>query len=146
MSTVSHVFCFPNCTCLHVVADLSCSHAVFNCNFCAFSIVEPTFTVQPAMANRFPQESAMFKCNATGTPTPKITWFHNGRKVTPSTTGRIQINSKNELKFTSLQSGDKGTVQCVATNDAGEAMSKALLSVKRKQKCVVIYLPSVHVA
>ena len=96
------------------------------------SFAEPTFTVQPAMVDKFPQESALFKCNATGPPKPKITWFHNGQKVKRSTTGRIQINSKNELKFTSLQSGDKGTVQCVATNDAGEAISKAILKVKGK--------------
>lgn len=97
------------------------------------SLVEPTFTVQPAMVDKNPQESAVFKCSATGSPKPQITWFHNGQKVTPSTTGRIQINSKNELKFTSLQSGDKGTVQCVATNDAGEAISKAILNVKGKK-------------
>ncbi|XP_078347645.1 protein sidekick-2-like isoform X2 [Oculina patagonica] len=93
-------------------------------------IVEPTFTIQPTMVDKSAQETAVFKCNATGLPKPTITWFHNGEKVTPLTTGRIQINSKNELKFTSLQSGDKGTVQCVATNDAGEAISKAILNVK----------------
>ena len=80
----------------------------------------------------------MFKCNAIGSPKPQITWFHNGQKVARSNVGRIQINSKNELRFTSLQSGDKGTVQCVATNDAGEAISKATLNVKSKyQICVV---------
>ncbi|KAJ7340258.1 Roundabout 1 [Desmophyllum pertusum] len=44
-------------------------------------IVEPTFTVQPAMANRFPQESAMFKCNATGTPTPKLPGSTTGKRL-----------------------------------------------------------------
>lgn len=103
--------------------------------------MEPTFTVQPGVVDKYPQESAVFKCNATGPPKPQITWFHNGQKVPPSTTGRIQINSKNELKFTSLQSGDKGTVQCVATNDAGEAISKATLNVKSKhQMCSHIYV------
>ncbi|XP_020611355.1 protein sidekick-2-like isoform X2 [Orbicella faveolata] len=82
------------------------------------------------MADKYPQESVVFKCNATGSPKPQITWFHNGQKVAPSNVGRIQVNSKNELKFTSLQSGDKGTVQCVATNDGGEAISKATLNVK----------------
>lgn len=92
------------------------------------------------MVDKSAQESAVFKCNATGPPKPTITWYHNGEKVKPSTTGRIQINSKNELKFTSLQSGDKGTVQCVATNDAGEAISKAILNVKGKQQCAVFYM------
>lgn len=95
----------------------------------------PTFTVTPTMADKYPQESVTFKCSATGTPTPEITWFHNGQKVPPSTTGRIQINSKNDLTFISLQSGDKGSVQCAATNDAGEILSKALLRVKGK-KCI----------
>jgi len=88
------------------------------------------------MADKYPQESVVFKCNATGSPKPQITWFHNGQKVAPSNVGRIQINSKNELKFTSLQSGDKRTVQCVATNDGGEAISKATFNVKSKyQAC-----------
>ena len=85
------------------------------------------------MADKYPQESVVFKCNATGSPKPQISWFHNGQKVAPSNVGRIQINSKNELKFTSLQSGDKGTVQCFATNDAGEAISKASLNVIKSE-------------
>ena len=80
----------------------------------------------------------MFKCNAIGSPKPQITWFHNGKKLSSSNVGRVQINSKNELKFTSLQSGDKGTVQCVATNDAGEAISKATLNVKSKCQGYVV--------
>lgn len=99
---------------------------------CLFSLVEPKFTVPPANADKRPQESVIFACSASGTPQPKITWFHNGVKVPPSPTGRIQINSKNELKFTSLQSGDKGTVQCVATNDAGEAIINATLRISGK--------------
>ena len=95
-----------------------------------FPLVEPTFTIQPQNTEKFPQESVIFACNASGIPQPTITWFHNGKIVT--TTGRIQINSKKELKFTSLQSGDKGTVQCVATNDAGEKIITATLKVKRK--------------
>lgn len=88
------------------------------------------------MADKYPQESVVFKCNATGPPKPQITWYHNGQKVAPSNVGRVQINSKNELKFTSIQSGDKGTVQCVATNDAGEAISKATLNVKCRYQII----------
>ena len=80
----------------------------------------------------------MFRCNATGLPKPQISWFHNGKKVEPSNVGRIQRNSKNELKFTSLQSVDKGTVQCVATNDAGEAISKGALNVKSEYQGYVV--------
>ena len=85
--------------------------------------------------DKYPQESATFNCSATGTPTPKITWFHNGQKVTASTTGRVRINNKNDLTFTSLQSGDKGTVQCAATNDGAEILDKALLRVRGKNRC-----------
>ena len=90
------------------------------------------------MADKYPQESVVFKCNATGFPKPQVTWFHNGEKVQASNVGRIQINSKNELIFTSLQSGDKGTVQCAATNDAGEAISKATLNVKSEYQGYVV--------
>ena len=97
-----------------------------------FFIDQPTFRVTPSNINKYPQEAAIFACNATGIPKPTITWFHNGAKVVPSPGGRIQISSKKELKFTSLQSGDAGTVQCVATNDAGEAISAATLNIKSK--------------
>ena len=97
-----------------------------------FPLVEPTFTVQPQNADKFAQESVIFACNASGIPQPTITWFHNGAKVPASPTGRVQINSKKELTFTSLQSGDKGSVQCVATNDAGERITTATLKVRRK--------------
>ena len=90
------------------------------------------------MADKYTQESVVFRCNATGFPKPQITWFHNGKKVEPSNVGRIQRNSKNELKFRSLQSGDKETVQCVATNDAGEAISKATLNVKSEYQGYVV--------
>jgi len=95
-------------------------------------IDQPTFRVTPSNIDKYPQEAAIFACNATGIPKPTITWFHNGAKVVPSPAGRIQINSKKDLKFTSLQSGDAGTVQCVATNDAGEAISAARLNIKSK--------------
>ena len=95
-------------------------------------LVQPTFTVQPTNVDKFPQDTAIFACNASGIPQPKITWLHNGANISPSPTGRIQINGKKELKFTSLQSGDTGTVQCVATNDAGEAITTAVLNVKCK--------------
>ena len=97
-----------------------------------FLIDQPTFRVTPSNIDKYPQEAAIFACNATGIPKPTITWFHNGAKVVPSPAGRIQINSKKDLKFTSLQSGDAGTVQCVATNDAGEAISAATLNIKSK--------------
>ena len=97
-----------------------------------FFIDQPTFRVTPSNIEKYPQEAAIFACNATGIPKPTITWFHNGAKVVPSPAGRIQVNSKKDLKFTSLQSGDAGTVQCVATNDAGEAISAARLNIKSK--------------
>ena len=97
-----------------------------------FFIDQPTFRVTPSNVEKYPQEAAIFACSATGIPKPTITWFHNGAKVVPSPAGRIQINSEKELKFTSLQSGDAGTVQCVATNDAGEAISAARLNISGK--------------
>ena len=73
-----------------------------------------------------------FPCNVSGTPPSRIMWFHNGEEVLPSTTGRIQMNSINELKFTRLQFDDRGNVQCLATNDAGQKISTATLVVKGK--------------
>ena len=88
--------------------------------------------MSPITADKLAQQSVTFSCRANGSPQPTITWFHNGAKVPASTTGRVQISSNNELKFTSLQLGDKGTVQCVATNAGGEEIATAVLRVRCK--------------
>ena len=84
----------------------------------------------PTAADKLAQESVTFSCVASGSPQPTITWFHNG--APPLLSQRVQINNNNELKFTSLQLADKGTVQCVATNDGGERIATTTLKVRRK--------------
>lgn len=41
----------------------------------------PFFTVEPEIQNKAEGETAEIKCEASGTPEPKITWIHNGKPI-----------------------------------------------------------------
>lgn len=110
----------------HVDSTASPSPRTRTANLTVF--VKPSFTVLPTAADKLAQESVTFSCVASGSPQPTITWFHNG--APPLLSQRVQINNNNELKFTSLQLADKGTVQCVATNDGGERIATTTLKVR----------------
>ncbi|XP_075689566.1 hemicentin-1 [Rhinoderma darwinii] len=69
------------------------------------------------------------ECEATGFPTPGLTWLKDGRPVS-SFSGGIQITSGGRvLTFTNAQVGDSGKYTCVALNAAGEQQKDFDLSV-----------------
>ncbi|XP_063796284.1 hemicentin-1 isoform X2 [Pseudophryne corroboree] len=69
------------------------------------------------------------ECEATGFPTPGLTWLKNGSPVS-SIRGGIQILSGGRvLLLTSSQVGDSGKYTCVAVNAAGEQQKDFDLSV-----------------
>ncbi|XP_073439014.1 hemicentin-1 [Dendrobates tinctorius] len=69
------------------------------------------------------------ECEATGFPTPGLTWLKDGRPVS-SFSGGIQITSGGRvLTITTAQVGDSGKYTCVALNAAGEQQKDFDLSV-----------------
>ena len=58
-------------------------------------------------------------CPATGTPTPEITWFKDGKRITGNELG-IMIRSDGSLQLDHAQGEDAGHYVCEATNVAGK--------------------------
>ncbi|OWF52578.1 Hemicentin-1 [Mizuhopecten yessoensis] len=66
--------------------------------------------------------SLTLDCPATGTPTPEITWFKDGRKVTPELNPNIRIrNNGRQLEIVRSQVFNTGTYTCRAVNPAGQS-------------------------
>ena len=63
-------------------------------------------------------------CNATGNPTPTISWTRNGSPV--DTSARISFSDDNNtLTITNVKRTDSGEYRCVARNRVGSDTSDA---------------------
>ena len=61
-----------------------------------------------------------FTCEATGTPAPTITWYHNGE----------QLSTGSTVTISSAAVGDSGMYQCFAENDIRKVYSSWTLQVR----------------
>ncbi|XP_030626728.1 hemicentin-1 [Chanos chanos] len=61
-----------------------------------------------------------FKCKATGSPLPAITWYKDGRPLTGAA-GVTLLNRGQVLEIDRAQVSDAGLYRCVAVNVAGSA-------------------------
>lgn len=68
----------------------------------------------------------LFKCLATGYPTPTITWRKDGQPLQSDT--RHTMTESGALKIIDPKFSDEGSYECVAQNSAGEIVSKAALN------------------
>ncbi|KAK3726626.1 hypothetical protein QZH41_012276 [Actinostola sp. cb2023] len=92
--------------------------------------VMPSWTRTPSNATAKVLNSVTFSCLATGNPTPKYTWYHNGVPVIQGSSARKSINTNNnDLTISSIIENDRGMVQCVAWNVAGHVIGTARLTV-----------------
>jgi hypothetical protein len=66
-------------------------------------------------------QSVDFYCNATGKPTPQLSWLHNSTTIS----GAMQSS----LSIAMATAGSEGTYTCTATNAAGLAVAMATLSI-----------------
>ena len=96
------------------------------------SVVSLAFTVLPRIvippeprviaAVRGGQPNTTFICEATGVPTPQISWMHNGRNISQSIDDRFQADItvstgrtvRSMLNATQLRGTDSGRIDCVA--------------------------------
>ncbi|KAL7648874.1 UNVERIFIED_CONTAM: hypothetical protein RMT77_000794 [Armadillidium vulgare] len=79
----------------------------------------PYFTVEPEIQNKAEEETAVFRCEASGKPQPKIRWIHNGRPIgEKSHQNNIEITT-NMIRIFNLSKADTGNYGCNATNENG---------------------------
>lgn len=71
------------------------------------SVAEPEVFVRAG-------EKLSVKCNATGTPTPSISWQKDGSNVISNT--RANIRSDGTLQISELERDDVGSYACTATS------------------------------
>ena len=70
-------------------------------------------------------EPVTLSCKADGRPTPNVTWTKDGEQLPGGllTTHRYPLPGGN-LFFLRVEAADAGVYRCVASNAAGQAVSK----------------------
>ncbi|XP_066295686.1 hemicentin-1-like [Branchiostoma lanceolatum] len=88
----------------------------------------PMFTLRPSDQTVYPGETTHFPCNATGVPTPQISWtFH---PKTPAA-GQLHPNQSlaGDLWIVAAGYEDEGIYHCSASNAAGNVTTTARLDI-----------------
>jgi len=106
----------------------------------------PIIQIGPANQTLPKGSVATLPCRATGNPTPRIKWFHNGHPVQTGNRysviqgSSLRVDGKikeivwflipyNMLILLDLQLGDSGTYTCTASGERGETSWAATLTV-----------------
>ena len=76
-------------------------------------------------------DSATFTCTASGIPTPNITWYKNGNRVSGSHYEIIYITANSsQLTIKNISNADHGYYDCEATTNRMEpAVARSFLGV-----------------
>jgi len=65
-------------------------------------------------------QNTTFVCQATGSPTPQISWLHNGQNISRSRDERFQAEitgaGGSRLSITQLRGRDSGSIECIASS------------------------------
>ncbi|KAL1476140.1 hypothetical protein MTO96_018761, partial [Rhipicephalus appendiculatus] len=92
----------------------------------------------PKDFNVRPGDSLLLKCEATGSPAPKITWSVDGIPARHMKSGRVNISEVSHgdnhlasyVNISSIQADEAGMWRCVAVNSAGVAEAIARVAVR----------------
>uniref|UniRef100_A0A8C0FNZ2 Ig-like domain-containing protein n=1 Tax=Bubo bubo TaxID=30461 RepID=A0A8C0FNZ2_BUBBB len=94
---------------------------------------EPEKPVYSSNAKMKMEEGARLSVTVTGSPTPKIHWFFNRMKLTPSMDCKLVFAGNDHsliLPYAGVQ--DEGEYRCVASNVHGETTCSAHLHVRQR--------------
>ena len=89
--------------------------------------IPPSVTVIPKAATVAVHGSVTFTCKAKGDPSPMLTWYTNGVKISKGAPG--YIISGESLTLLVVQWSDQGSILCEATNTLGSKSDGASLTV-----------------
>ncbi|KAK2816160.1 hypothetical protein Q7C36_022431 [Tachysurus vachellii] len=93
---------------------------------CELSVlVSPQFLNYPSNTYAYESSDIEMECAVTGNPQPTVRWMKNGEAVIPS--DYFQIVDGGNLQILGLVRSDEGFYQCVAENEAGNALAMAQL-------------------
>ncbi|KAL7835131.1 hypothetical protein SRHO_G00293780 [Serrasalmus rhombeus] len=87
--------------------------------------VPPQFLNYPSNTYAYESTDIEMECAVTGNPQPSVHWVKNGEVVIPS--DYFQIVEGGNLQILGLVRSDEGFYQCVAENEAGNALAMAQL-------------------
>ena len=83
-----------------------------------FVSVEPSLMTTPADQTVLESELATFHCNATGNPTPRITWIKDGKTMGKGNTMSFKANRTHSGKYwCSAENGLNSTANASANLD-----------------------------
>ncbi|XP_054013283.1 titin isoform X3 [Hylaeus anthracinus] len=92
---------------------------------------KPRFVTPLSNAMGRAGQRVKLECEATGTPMPTMTWYHDERPVEETTKLKIQTdNGRSSLVISEAFAKDAGCYMVAARNDAGEATVSCNVSVK----------------
>ncbi|XP_043555476.1 hemicentin-1 [Chiloscyllium plagiosum] len=89
----------------------------------------PVIQTQPSKLDVILNNSIILPCEATGTPTPTITWQKEGISINTEG-GDYTVLPNGSLQITQAAIKDTGTYICVAQNPTGTALGKIKLRVQ----------------
>ena len=75
-------------------------------------------------------ESVLFQVKVTGTPVPKLTWYHNGEEVFADYSNILEDDGT--LTLPSVETKHSGSYKLVAQNQAGQKEKELWLFVKEE--------------
>ncbi|ESO09972.1 hypothetical protein HELRODRAFT_72804, partial [Helobdella robusta] len=84
------------------------------------------------------QSTAVLFCNATGQPTPSISWLKDNKTLSMNK-DKCQLSDDGTLKIMELHSNDSGRYTCMATNEMGEAQSSCYITVESPNNHRIIF-------
>ncbi|GBP51761.1 Neuroglian [Eumeta japonica] len=90
----------------------------------------PFFTEEPELLNLAEGETAVFRCNAEGTPTPQIEWIHNGMPISNAPLNPRRHVTANQIIIKDLMKKDTGNYGCNATNTHGYVYKDVYVNVQ----------------
>ncbi|KAJ8736017.1 hypothetical protein PYW08_006673 [Mythimna loreyi] len=99
----------------------------------------PFFTVEPEIQNLAEGETAEIKCEAAGTPVPKITWIHNGKPIEQAEPNPRRQVTANTIVITNLVKKDTGNYGCNATSSIGYVYKDVYINVHDKNTIQTTY-------
>lgn len=90
--------------------------------------VAPHFVLRPVDISMAEGSTAVFQCDATGDPTPIVTWYKNGGPMPNN--GRFQIlDSGRTLRISQVTRSDRDIYTCSAESAAGRMEATAELNI-----------------